>query len=83
MKEGKMIQKLKVKSPSGKIASENYEGRGVKEEMAAFAKALSSGTDFEAIYARSGPRAALRDVAFIEGGLKSSDSESWFDISQI
>lgn len=49
-------------------------GRGVEEEFEAFANALEGGMGSEAakfVEERSGPRAALKDLGFIEGALNS------------
>ncbi|GAA5968586.1 hypothetical protein JCM3765_003518 [Sporobolomyces pararoseus] len=68
--------------------------RGVEEEFEAFGKALVEGFESESwkeVMRRSGPRATMRDLAIIEGGLKSSKEgirvdlkdlvgEQWFKI---
>lgn len=61
-------------------------GRGVEEEFEAFAKALEGGMGSEAaagVEERSGPRAALRDLAFIEGALRSGETGERVDLRRL
>lgn len=55
-------------------------GDGVKQEFAAFAKALVNGIDSQEakdVDQRSGPRATLKDLGAIEAALKSGESGQW------
>ncbi|GAA6023877.1 hypothetical protein JCM10207_000512 [Rhodosporidiobolus poonsookiae] len=60
--------------------------RGVEDEFEAFGEAFQQGTGSEAmreVERRSGPRAALRDLAFIEGGLRSSAEGREFELREL
>ena len=59
---------------------------GVEEEFDAFGQALLDGSGSESwkeVMRRSGPRATLRDLGVIEGGLKSSKEGKAIDLSEL
>jgi len=59
---------------------------GVEEEFDAFAQALLDGSGSESwkeVMRRSGPRATLRDLGVIEGGLKSSKEGKAIDLREL
>ncbi|GAA5967684.1 hypothetical protein JCM11641_005735 [Rhodosporidiobolus odoratus] len=67
---------LTVELPSG----------GVPDEYEAFGRALIAGAGSQEarfVEERSGPRATLRDLAFIEGGLKSSEERREVDFEEV
>ncbi|GAA6040133.1 hypothetical protein JCM8097_002043 [Rhodosporidiobolus ruineniae] len=60
-------------------------GAGVEDEFAFFGRALVPGAGSQKakeVERRSGPRAALRDLAFIEGGLRSSEEKREVDLRE-
>jgi len=59
---------------------------GVEEEFDAFGQALLDGLDSEnwkEVMRRSGPRATLRDLGVIEGGLRSSKEGKAIDLKEL
>lgn len=66
----------------GKVLSQEYfPSEGVKEEMKAFGKALAGDKEMmKVVEAKSGPRAALKDVAVIESALNSAEQDKWVKI---
>ncbi|GAA5860327.1 hypothetical protein JCM3774_000381 [Rhodotorula dairenensis] len=57
---------------------------GVENEFEAFGLALSSpGTDCAEVLKRCGPRATLRDLAFIEAAIKSSEEKREISLREI
>lgn len=63
-----------------------FPQRGVEEEFDAFGRALIEGKESEIyreVRKRSGPRATLRDLAVIEGGLKSSEENRVVDLREL
>jgi predicted dehydrogenase len=63
-----------------------FPQRGVEEEFEAFGQALSDGPESESwkeVMRRSGPRATLRDLGVIEGGLKSSREGRVVDLREL
>ncbi|GAA5840868.1 hypothetical protein JCM11251_007626 [Rhodosporidiobolus azoricus] len=60
--------------------------QGVEDEFLAFASALVAGSGSEEardVEKRSGPRAAMRDLGVIEGGLKSSEGRKEVDLREL
>ena len=69
------------------LQRDGFDSVGVREEMKAFGKALSGlekGDEqaLEVVMQKSGPRAALKDVAVIEGMLTSAEQEKWIKLQQ-
>jgi len=67
------------------LQEDKFESRGVKEEMRAFGKALEAADRgdegaLQEIMRKSGPRAALKDVAVIEAALTSAEQEKWIKV---
>ena len=67
------------------LQEDKFESRGVKEEMRAFGKALEAADKgdegaLQEIMRKSGPRAALKDVAVIEAALTSAEQEKWIKV---
>jgi predicted dehydrogenase len=63
-----------------------FPQRGVEEEFEAFGKALVEGIESDSwkeVMRRSGPRATMRDLAIIEGGLKSSTEGRRVDLREL
>lgn len=58
----------------------------MEEEFEAFGKALVEGIESDSwkeVMRRSGPRATMRDLAIIEGGLKSSTEGRRVDLREL
>lgn len=66
----------------GKVLQKHeFESIGVKEEMKAFGKALAGDKQaMETVMQKSGPRAALKDVAVIESALNSAEQDKWVKV---
>lgn len=67
------------------LQEDKYESRGVKEEMRAFGKALEAAEKgdegaLQEVMRKSGPRAALKDVAVIQAALTSAEQEKWIKV---
>ncbi|GAA5873335.1 hypothetical protein JCM16303_001095 [Sporobolomyces ruberrimus] len=63
-----------------------FPQRGVEEEFDAFGQALIDGPESEnwnEVMKRSGPRATLRDLGIIEGGLRSSEEGRTIDLKNL
>ena len=68
----------------GRVEAWEFEADGVGEEFKAFEKALLGGTASEAakdVEARSGPRAAVRDLEMVQRALESGGSGSWVPLT--
>lgn len=80
-RDGKMSWTVETVNNEGKdLIKEELPGNGVECEMQAFARAIIAGpnsSEAQEVMAKTGPRAALQDVLFIEAALKSGETGQW------
>lgn len=78
---GKMCWTVETSNNSGKgLVKLDFPSSGVECELRAFAEALIAGPqspEAEEVIKKSGPRAVLEDILFIESALRSGETGQW------